>query len=110
MPYLVDRWVDEVIADCSDLDDILERLQATIDMMVRQRLDTITGGDQIAERAGDALDALRNRLALLTVAATRNDGATVCLPPLLRAVAKHLVQAHACAKGARKGALCLSIA
>ena len=48
-----------------NLDDILERLQATIDMMVRQRLDTITGGDQIAERAGDALDALRNRLAQL---------------------------------------------
>ena len=64
-PHLVDRWVDEVIADCRDLDDILERLQATIDMMVRQRLDTITGGDQIAERAGDALDALRNRLAQL---------------------------------------------
>lgn len=64
-PHLVDRWVDEVIADCRDLDDILERLQATIDMMVRQRLDIITGGDQIAERAGDALDALRNRLAQL---------------------------------------------
>ena len=60
-PHLVDRWVDEVIADCGEL----ERLQATIDMMVRQRLDTITGGDQIAERAGDALDALRNRLAQL---------------------------------------------
>ena len=48
MPHLADRWVDEVIADCRDLDDILDRLQATIDMMVRQRLDAITGGDQIA--------------------------------------------------------------
>jgi hypothetical protein len=63
-PHLVDRWVDEVIADCRDLDDILERLQATIDTMARQH--AITRGDHIAaERAGDALDALRNRLAAL---------------------------------------------
>ena len=66
MPHLADRWVDEVIADCHDMDDIRDRLQATIDMMVRQRLDAITRGDHIAaERAGDALDALRNRLAQL---------------------------------------------
>ena len=29
-PHLVDRWVDEVIGDCRDLDDILERLPSRL--------------------------------------------------------------------------------
>ena len=60
-PHLADRWVDEVIADGVDLDDIRDRLQATMDMMVRQRLDAITRGDHLAaERAVDAIDALKD--------------------------------------------------
>ena len=60
------RWVDEVIAGAVDLDDIRARLRATMDLMARQRLDAITRGDHLAaERADDALEALRNRLAAL---------------------------------------------
>ena len=65
-PHLAARWVDQVIADCHDMDDIGDRLQATIDMMVRQQLDAIARGDHlVAERAVDAIDALKRRLAAL---------------------------------------------
>ena len=65
-PHLAARWVDQVAAGAVDLDDIHDRLQATIDMMARQQLEAITRGDHLAvERAGDAIDALRQRLTAL---------------------------------------------
>ena len=65
-PHLAGRWVDEVLKGAVDLDDIRARLRATMNLITRHRIDAITRGDHLAaERADDALDALRNRLAAL---------------------------------------------
>ena len=65
-PHLAGRWVDEVLEGAIDLDDIRARLRATVDLMARHRLDAITRGDHLAaERADDAVDALRDRLTAL---------------------------------------------
>ena len=43
-----------MIADCDGIDDVRTRLQDTIMIMQRQRLDAITRGDHLAaERAAD---------------------------------------------------------
>ena len=66
MPHLADRWVEEVIADCHVMDDIRDRLRATLDMMARQRLSALARSDHLAaERAGDAIKALCDRLTSL---------------------------------------------
>ena len=44
----------------------MNHLQATMDLMLQQRLDAIARGDYLAaERAVDAIDALKQRLAAL---------------------------------------------
>ena len=65
-PHLADRWVDEVIAGGGDLDAIRDRLQATMQMMMQWRLDALARRDHpAAERAVEAIDALKRRLAAL---------------------------------------------
>ncbi len=66
LPHLLQRWVDAVIADCDGIDWIRDSLQATIAIVQRQRLDAITRGDYLAaERADDAVEALKARLVSL---------------------------------------------
>ncbi|WP_254019430.1 hypothetical protein [Mesorhizobium escarrei] len=65
-PHVAARWVDQVAAGAVDLDEICDRLRATFDLMAGHRLDAIARGDHLAaERADDALEALRYRLATL---------------------------------------------
>ncbi|MDQ0323626.1 2-methylisocitrate lyase-like PEP mutase family enzyme [Pararhizobium capsulatum DSM 1112] len=65
-PHLAGRWVDEVLEGAVDPDEICDRLRATFDLMAEHRLDAIARGDHLAaERADDALEALRRRLAAL---------------------------------------------
>ena len=65
-PHFAGRWVDEVLEGAVDLDDIRARLRSTANMIAQQRLDAIIRGDHLAaERADDALEALRDRLAAL---------------------------------------------
>ena len=61
------RWVDEVVKGAVDLDDIRARLRATMNLITRHR--KVTPSHEVitlaAERANDALDALRNQQAAL---------------------------------------------
>jgi hypothetical protein len=66
LPHLLQRWVDATIADCDGTDEIRDSLQATITIVQRRRLDAITRGDHLAaERADDAIEALKSRLVRL---------------------------------------------
>ena len=61
-PHIAARWVDEVIEGAIDLDDIHARLRATMSLMRRQRLWALARSGHLAvERAGDALEALRDQ-------------------------------------------------
>ena len=66
MPHLADRWVDQVAAGAVDLEEFGAACGDAMDMIVRAAARCHHTGDHLAvERAGDAIDALRQRLTTL---------------------------------------------